>query len=310
MSALLDRRAMLALAGAGLVAACTRASEDVLRIGDQRGGQKSVLAASGNLEGTSYALEWAEFPNAAPLLEAIAAGAIDTGVGGDAAFIFAVGSGAPIKAIGGYRGQGQGTVVVVEKDSPIRSFEDLPGRTIATPRGSVGQNYLLAAMERLGKPYDAVKFSFLGPSEGRAALQARAVDGWAIWDPYSAIAEQTDGCRLIRGPADLVANCAFQFAHAGAVKDKRPQLADFQKRLYRGRDWAVTNPDAYAVVLQRETGLPIEIVRTMLGRTKQVPIRIDDSVIAEQQKIADRYAAIGLLPKRIDVRPVFDASFT
>jgi sulfonate transport system substrate-binding protein len=281
-----------------------------LKVGDQKGGQRAVLEVSGNLKDIPYPLEWSQFPNAAPLLEAIAAGAVDTGMGGDAAFIFATGSGAPIKAIGGYRTTGMGTVVVVRGDSPIRDFTDLPGKRFATPRGSVGHNYLLAAMERLGRPYDAIRFSFLGPSEGRAALQAGSVDGWAMWDPYVAIAQQTDGCRIIKGPSDLVPGCGFQFVRTGAIVPKRAALKDFQDRLYRGRSWANQHLDAYAATMSKETGIPLDILRISSGRSRLTPLVIEDQLIAAQQKIADRYVAIGLLPKQIDVANAFDASFT
>ena len=55
--------------------------------------------------------------DAAPLLEALNAGAIDTGYGGDAPFIFAIGSNAQIRAIGAQRYDGSGPVLVVRADA-------------------------------------------------------------------------------------------------------------------------------------------------------------------------------------------------
>ncbi|WP_404713723.1 ABC transporter substrate-binding protein [Sphingomonas sp. MMS24-J13] len=189
----LSRRSLLGFGTVGLLAACHRgaaAGPDTLFVGDQRGGSQVVLRASNNLNDLPYRIEWSAFPNAAPLLEALNAGAIDTGVGGDAAFIFAIGSGAAIKAIGAGKSDGIGPVLVVPKDSPIRTIADLPGRKIATPKGSVSHNFVLAALELHGHPLDSVKFVFMSPSDGNAALESGAVDGWAIWDPNAAIAEQ------------------------------------------------------------------------------------------------------------------------
>ncbi|HWN32227.1 MAG TPA: ABC transporter substrate-binding protein, partial [Pseudonocardia sp.] len=55
-----------------------------LRVGDQAGIQQALLRASGALDGAPYQVTWAEFPAAAPLLQALQGGAIDIGVAGDA----------------------------------------------------------------------------------------------------------------------------------------------------------------------------------------------------------------------------------
>ncbi|MGE2803524.1 hypothetical protein ACQHMG_24930, partial [Escherichia coli] len=68
---LLTRRTALAIGGAGLLAACTKAAAKTLVIGDQRGGVQALLAASGELKDVPYPIEWAQFPNAAPLIEAL-----------------------------------------------------------------------------------------------------------------------------------------------------------------------------------------------------------------------------------------------
>lgn len=128
-----SRRSLLGFGMAGLLAACHRgaaAGTDTLFVGDQRGGSQVVLRASNNLNNLPYKIEWSAFPNAAPLLEALNAGAIDTGIGGDAALIFAIGSGATIKMIGAEKSDGIGPVLVAPKDSPIRTI------AASTPAGA------------------------------------------------------------------------------------------------------------------------------------------------------------------------------
>ena len=85
LSSALSRRTVLGGGGLALLAACgKRAATDTgtLYAGDQKGGSKVVLTAAGKLTGLPYRIEWSSFPNAAPLLEALNAGAIDTGIGG------------------------------------------------------------------------------------------------------------------------------------------------------------------------------------------------------------------------------------
>ena len=87
---------VLALAGAlALLAARPKLREDqvVLRIGDQRGAIHAPMTAPGMPENTPYEIGRATLPAAAPLLEALSAGAIDlSGVRG-APFAFAYNNG-------------------------------------------------------------------------------------------------------------------------------------------------------------------------------------------------------------------------
>ena len=69
--------ATLAVAGADLASAQT-----TLRVGDQKGNSQAVMEAAGVLKDVPYKIEWKEFPAAAPLLEALSAGAIETGLVG------------------------------------------------------------------------------------------------------------------------------------------------------------------------------------------------------------------------------------
>src|SRR5882724_8860059 len=134
--------AALALAGFHGAAAQT-----TLRVGDQKGNSQAVMEAAGVLKDVPYRIEWKEFAAAAPLLEALGAGAIETGLVGDAPFTFAAAANIPVKAIGAIRQSQEGLAILVPKESSIRSFEDLRGKKIATGRGSIGHQLILAALE-------------------------------------------------------------------------------------------------------------------------------------------------------------------
>ncbi|RZK00589.1 MAG: aliphatic sulfonate ABC transporter substrate-binding protein [Novosphingobium sp.] len=310
----LDRRSALALMASAALASCGKAGPSSgdrsgkLFAGDQRGGSRIVLEGAGKLAGTPYEIVWSQFPNAAPLLEALNAGAIDTGIGGDSAFIFAIGSGATIKAIGAQETTGLGPVIVVRGDSPIRDLGGLAGKTIATPRGSISHNHVLAVLEAYDQPYDAVRFASLTPSDGRAALHSGAVDAWAIWDPNAALAER-EGARILKGKQDLVPGYSFMFARDGAIAEKRALLKDYHDRLYTGWQWAHENEPGYRQLMHRDTGLPIDILAITTGRSDRQPVPIDDAVIAAEQQTADRYLRAGVLAKRVEVSNGFDRSF-
>lgn len=300
---LLTRRTALAIGGAGLLAACSKAAGRTLVIGDQRGGVQALLAASGELKDVPYPIEWAQFPNAAPLIEALAAGVIDTGVGGDAPFIFSLQSNAGVKAIAAFRSQGPSTTILVPGKSPIRDFAGLIGKRVATPRGSIGHHLLLAGLQRLGKPFDAIDITFLSPADGRAALTSGSVDAWSIWDPYAAIGELSDGLRILPIDRGLAPGIGFVFGTESALRDKRAQLTDLAARFARARRWAETHREAYAQMLTQQTGVPIAATQRYINRSVNVPVPIDAGLIAEEQGIADLFHTAGLLAQPVQVAP-------
>ena len=124
-----------ALVGVGIAASALAADTVTLRVGDQKGGNRSLLEISGFAKDLPYKIEWSEFPAAAPILEALNAGALDVGYTGDLSFLTVYAAGAPIKAIGGTRSDARTQAILVRQDSPIKSVADLKGKRLAGTRG-------------------------------------------------------------------------------------------------------------------------------------------------------------------------------
>ena len=162
---------MRAIVAAGLLlgAIASAGAQTTLRVGDQKGNSQAVMEAAGVLKDVPYKIEWKEFPAAAPLLEALGAGAIETGLVGDAPFTFAAAANVPVKAIGAIRQSREGLAVLVSRESPIRNFEDLKGKKIATGRGSIGHQLILAALESRGWSASDVQIVFPAPSDAKVA---------------------------------------------------------------------------------------------------------------------------------------------
>jgi sulfonate transport system substrate-binding protein len=117
--------ALAALFGIAMTASALAADVVTLRVGDQKGGNRALLEIAGLANDLPYRIEWSEFPAAAPILEALNAGALDFGYTGDLAFLTVYASGAPIKAIGGTRSDARTQAILVRKDSPIKTIADL-----------------------------------------------------------------------------------------------------------------------------------------------------------------------------------------
>lgn len=295
--------AILALSTAAAASAVT------LRIGDQKGGNQSLLQAAGELRSVPYQIEWTEFPAAAPLLEALNAGAIDAGYVGNAPFLFAYATGVPARVISVVRQNSDGLAIVVPAKSSIQSAHDLKGRRIGTGRGSIGHYLVLATLEKAGLRPEDVHPVFLGPIDARTALSSGAIDAWATWDPYTSMLEIAEGARRVATGNGLSADKSYLVAGVAAIQQKRAELADFALRLSRARQWALAHIDEYADTWAKVTGNPEPVAKRWFNRAQIHNIAIDDALIADQQSIVDLYARNGVIPKRFSVREAFDRSF-
>ncbi len=195
----LFRRLAASLLAVLILSAVPAAADEtvVLRVGDQKGGNRSLLDISGYGKDLPYRIEWSEFPAAAPILEALNAGALDVGYTGDLSFLTVYAAGAPIKAIGGAKAEARTQAILVRKDSPIRSAADLKGRGWPGP-GRLGSVPHQRDLEKAQIKREDATFAALGPVDAKVALVTGAVDAWAIWEPYVSFATLKDGARVGR----------------------------------------------------------------------------------------------------------------
>lgn len=296
---MIDRRTLIASAGASLVlAGCGRsgdASANILRVGSQKGGTKALMLAAGALKGTEYKVEWAEFPAAQTLLEALGSHAIDVGLVGDAPFQFAYQSGSPIQAVSAQRTDPRpagALAIVASANSPVRTLEDLRDKQVATGRGSIGHYLVLRVLETAGWPPDAVKIVFLSPSDAAAALAAGSVAAWSTWVPYVPLALAQGGRIIVEG-RDYTLGYSFEVAHVAAIEQKRAILSDFLRREAEALAWAASHLDEYSRVLAQETGLPLAIARVVVEKNARLAAPIDQQLIEDQRVVLDTFAHAG-----------------
>lgn len=281
----------------------------VLRIADQKGGLKAQLEAAGELKNLPYEIKWSEFAAAAPLLESLNAGAVDVGYAGDAPLIFALAAGAPLKAIGVNQADPYGTAIIANAGTALTDAASLKGKRIATARGSIGHYMALAALESAGLSSADVSFRFLTPVDAKAALSGGAVDAWATWEPYTALAEVSDKAKVVVNGRHLSAGLSYLIASQNAIGARRAALQDLLQRLTRAQRWSNLHVDDYSATLATLIGVPKEAAKLSWQRRQARWIGIDDNIVKTQQHTADVYAAAGIIPRRIDVSASFDRSF-
>ncbi len=309
-----DRRRLILATACLAPGACAppRASGAVLNVASQRGNTRAILEASGALRGAGYTVAWSEFGAAAPLLEALGAGAVDVGGVGDAPFVFAYAAGSRIKAVAALRAAASGasTAVIVPNGSPIRTVQDLKGRRVATGKGSVGHYLLLRLLERAGLPFDAVQTVFLSPGDGKAALQRGAVDAWSTWAPYIGLATLHDANRVLADGAGLFTGYSFMAATETAIAGKRGLLQDFLSRMAAAYRWAAANPALHAAALARDTGLPLDVEVDLVRRQDLKVVPITAEVVRAEVATLTLFRKAGIASVRPDIDAAFDPSFS
>ncbi|WP_018686659.1 ABC transporter substrate-binding protein [Actinokineospora enzanensis] len=297
-----------------------------LKVGDQKGGQKSLLEAAGLLKDLPYQIEWATFTSGPPLLEAASAGAIDVGVVGNTPPLFAAAANAKIAVVSGQQGDVSSDTILVPADSPLRTIEDLRGKTIGVAKGSSAHGVVLNTLLAAKLQVSDVKLSFLQPSEAFAAFTQKQIDAWAIWDPYTSQALRDAKARILidgtgtpgggtagteAGAGALTNGYGFLVAGRAALDDagKNTALRDYVVRYAKALNYSRAHPDERAAAWAKETGLDPQVALAAVHRGLDHPIDLTDAVIADEQRLADAFVAAKVLPTKFTVADFVDRRF-
>ncbi|WP_350616209.1 ABC transporter substrate-binding protein [Pseudomonas sp. HY7a-MNA-CIBAN-0227] len=293
-----------------LVTTAQAADLQPLLVANQKSSIKVLLEVSGELKDVPYEIQFSEFPAAAPLGEALNAGAVDIGALGDAPYVFALGAGAPLKVVSIIHAEGRYTTAILAlKDSPLNDARDLKGKRIVTTRGSIGHFLAIKALRSVGLSTADVQFIYLLPSESRILLDNGSADAWSTWDPYTTIVTTQSQAKVLASGNTLLTNHLYLAATSQAIASKRQQLDDFVARVDRAYRWTNAHPQEYATAQAKVTGLPLAVHVAVAKATQMEPVQIDDTVISGLQTTADIYQQEGILTKHIEVSQGFDKSF-
>ncbi|HEY4903281.1 MAG TPA: sulfonate ABC transporter substrate-binding protein [Candidatus Sulfotelmatobacter sp.] len=286
--------------------ALAQSTDNIIRIGYQKYGTLVLLKARGSLEKRLAPLhvevKWTEFPAGPQLLEGLNVGAIDFGIAGEAPPIFAQAAGADLVYVGNEPQASAGEAILVPKDSPIKTVAELKGKKVALNKGSNVHFLLVKLLERAGIKYNDIETIFLTPADARAAFERGSIDAWAIWEPFLAAAQRQTGARILADGNGVVSNHQF-FLATRAYATKRPDvIALALDELATVDQWARTNPKDAAALLSPQIGLDQPTIELALSRGGYGVTPVGDSVLAEQQIIADTFYNLKLIPKRITIR--------
>jgi sulfonate transport system substrate-binding protein len=278
-----------------------------LRIGYQKAANTLVLLkAHGTLEQRLRPLgvqvTWLEFTAGPQLLEGLNVGSIDFGYVGEVPPIFALAAGANLVYTAYELPTPEAEGILISKQSPIATIADLKGKKVAFNKGSDVHWLVVSALQKAGLKYTDIQPVYLTPADARAAFQRGVVDAWAIWDPFFVAAQKQIDARVLTD-AKGITNRYQYFLSAREYAEKKPEiLAIAMEELGTVGQWVRQNYKEAATELAPIQGLEPEVIEASLRHYQHLYRPIDDTVLTDQQKIADAFFELGLIPKKISVR--------
>ncbi|MBB3410113.1 sulfonate transport system substrate-binding protein [Rhizobium sp. BK316] len=300
---------LFAAAGATAILPSVRpahAAATEFRIGWQKNGVLALAKRRGALEkrlaDQGITVSWSEFTSGPPLLEALGAGALDFGATGDVPPLFAQAAGGALYYVGIYRGSPAGSAILVRKDSPIKTLEDLRGKKVAFKRGSSAHNVTVKVLRKAGLKPEDVQQVDLAPPDAAAAFKNGSIDAWSIWDPYLAIAEADPDTRILTTAEGIVDSYSFFLANKDFTDQNGTVIVNVLDELAKVGRSAQDNLDATVKELSEITGVPAEITRVVLqrrGADLGSVTTVTEAAAAYQQALADEFYNLGIVPKKL-----------
>ncbi|MDH6264824.1 sulfonate transport system substrate-binding protein [Rhizobium sp. SG_E_25_P2] len=282
-----------------------------IRLGWQKNGVLALAKAHGALEtrlaGKGVDIAWSEFSSGPPLLEALGADALDFGPTGDVPPLFAQAAGGNLLYVGAYQGAASGSAILVHQDSSIRSLADLRGRKLAFKRGSSAHNVAVKALRKGGLTTDDVTPVDLPPPDAAAAFKTGAIDAWAIWDPYFAVAEEDPQARVLTTAEGIAESWSFFLGNRGFTESHPDIVREIIDELKKVGVAAQADIDRTVPALSAITGVPEPVTRKVLtrpgfdlGKVYLLPKQAE----TYQQALADEFHDIGVLPRKLTISDI------
>lgn len=278
-----------------------------LNIGYQKAALKLIVAKKTQAFEQAFPnvkVEWKEFPAGPQTLEALNVGAIDFGYTGDTPVIFALSGGKPIHYLGFEINSKNAHDLLVPKDSTVKSLADLKGKRIALTKGSSAHYFLAQLLNKANLGWQDIQPIWLTPADARAALDKKSIDAWAVWDPYASAAVLKGDTRVLADASELPPAYSFYLSSPDFLKAHAAEAHKIIETLNATDDWINAHPQETVQILAESTGLDVVVAEKVLAR-RAAPVKtqlLNESVVQEQQKVADLFAHLKLIPNSVALK--------
>ena len=290
-----------------MLTGCSKPQETTtLNIGFQKYGVLPIIKARGDLDKAlkekGVNVKWVEFPAGPQLLEGLNVGSVAFGESGEAPPIFAQAANSNLVYVANQPAAPLAEALIVPKDSAIQSVQDLKGKRVVLNKGSNVHYLLLKVLEANHLKLDDIQVVYLPPADARAAFEKGAVDAWVIWDPFFAAAEKQLNAKVIATGQNLVNNHQFYLADRKFAEQHPDVLKIVVNELNTTTQWVSQHQTDAAKLLEKPTGLPLDILNTSISRMGFGVTPISNDVVKKQQAVADAFYQQKLIHNKINIQ--------
>lgn len=228
----------------------------------------TVAKEKGHFEKHNLAVELVNFGGSTDqLLEAIATGKADAGVGMALRWLKPLENGFDVKIAAGIHG---GCMRLFStKESGITKVEALKGKAIGvTDLAAPDRNFFSIMLQQAGvDPSKDVEWKVFPGDVLPVALKKVEVQAFALGDPLGWLARDRDDLH------EVANNLTGEFAHrtccvlgirGGLVRQEKPVAAALVQSLLEAQEWVAANPDAAAEVFAPYAKAPADKLAAML----------------------------------------------
>lgn len=252
---------------------------------------------------------YTEFESGPPENESFAAGQQDIGVMGNVPSILGKASGQDRVYLGISENGEKTEVVIVPKDSDIKTVADLKGKKIGLVVGSICENLLYNLLKAEGLSLDDVELVNLATSEQQAALSAGQVDAVATWQPTVAKLTSDGSNRKLADGSNGIFKAENTIFGNREYVEANPEIVQiFIQQYARAAYELANNKEEYSEKYADKYGLTPDLLYAAL-EDANFPIVITQDDIDDLQGTADFLYETGKASTQVTVKDFVNDTF-
>ncbi len=246
----------------GLSFATAASAEVTIRYLASQGGLNAheLAAELGYFDGTGITLENVGYATGGPAsLVALAGGSVELGSAATAAVLNSIAAGNDFVAAypsNGINDEAQSIFYVLE-DSPIKTIEDLQGKTIAVNTLGAHLDYVVReALHQKGLPQDSASLVVVPGPQLEQVLRSKQVDvsAFGYWQTtFEGAARQAGGLRAVFDDTDIIGEIAggFVVLRRDWIEAHPEEAKAFVEASAKALDYARENPEETKAIFAR-----------------------------------------------------------
>ncbi len=268
---MLNRRTVVAAAGAAMVARRAGAASDTVRLGyiaDYQNASLPAIAADQKLwQAEGLVPDVKVFTNGPIQIQAMGAGSLDFGAIGPGALWLPASGRTKVVAVN----------LLTFSDRVIAqpafgSIKDLRGRKVGVPQGTSGEMVLRMALAQAGMTVADIDVVPMDPSTIVAAFSSGQIDGAGLWYPLvDVIKRRVPALRELSKDEDFYPGTSFPntFVARNDTLQSNPELVRrFVRVIKKAMDYRAANFDRSVELSAAFLGVPLDAVMTLAKTVK------------------------------------------